>query len=205
MGIGGGGSYALEEGERNLKFAGIPIPGYSDVLGFNLALVGMAYYKMDRHDDDLPPPATGLFGFYSENNSWMGGAFQKFHWTGTTGGPPPPHGTGSIKYQFNPASIGPGFPDVFLDYTTATNFIFAQGSRRTWDKLYLGWRVLSWSSQVTFGDDLIEMPEERYTGPGVMAEWDKRDHIMYPTDGVYVDGRYSSFPTPSGPTATSRN
>jgi hypothetical protein len=189
----GGGSYALEEGERNFKLAGIPIPGYSDVLGFNLALVGMAYYKMDRHDDTLPPSATGLFGFYSENNSWMGGAFQKFHLDGDNWRATAALMGGSVKYQFNPASVGPGFPDIFVDYTGANGLIFAQGSRRVWDKLYLGLAVLSWNSQVTFGDNLIQMPEERYTGPGVMAEWDKRNHTMFPTQGVYIDGRLLYF------------
>ena len=38
---GGAGTYALEEGERNLKFAAIPIPGYSDVLGFIPLLDGL--------------------------------------------------------------------------------------------------------------------------------------------------------------------
>ncbi|MFT5233356.1 MAG: hypothetical protein ACI9UK_001292 [Candidatus Krumholzibacteriia bacterium] len=196
MGMGGGGgsgAYALAEGERNLKFAGIPIPSYSDVLGFNMAVVAMAYYKMDRNDDSLPPSSSGIFGFYSENKSWMGGLFQKFHLDGDKWRTTAAYMNGSIKYQFNPASIGPGFPDVFLDYTSANNMIFAQGSRRTWDKLYLGLAVLSWSSQNTFGDDLIVDAEETYTGPGFLAEWDKRDHIMYPTDGVSVDGRFLFF------------
>jgi len=194
MGMGGGaGSYALEEDERNLKFAGIPVPGYSDVLGFNMAVVAMAYYKMDRDDDDLPPSSSGAFGFYSENKSWMGGLFQNFHLDGDKWRATAAYVNGSIKYQFNPAAIGPGFPDVFLDYTSANNMIFAQGSRRIWDKFYLGLAVLSWSSQNTFGDDLIVDAEETYTGPGILAEWDKRDHIMYPTDGIAVDARYLFF------------
>lgn len=190
MGMGGGGSYALEDNERNLKFAGIPIPGYSDVLGWNLGIVGMAYYKMDRHDDNLPPSSSGVFGFYSQNNSWMGGLFQKFHldedkWRITAA-----FGTGSIKYQFNPASIGPGFPDVFIDYSTATNFLFAQGSRRTWDKLYLGLGFMSWSAQVGIEPEVIELDDERYTGPGIVGEFDHRDHIMFPTEGYAIEGRY---------------
>lgn len=196
MGMGGGGgsgAYALEDGERNLKFAGIPVPGYSDVLGFNMAIVAMAYYKMDRDDDDLPPSSSGIFGFYSENKSWMGGLFQKFHLDGDKWRATAAYVTGSIKYQFNPAAIGPGFPEIFLDYTSGNNMIFAQGSRRTWDHLYLGLAALSWSTQNSFGDDLIADDEETFTGPGLLAEWDKRDHIMYPTDGSFVDGRLLFF------------
>jgi hypothetical protein len=194
VGTGGGsGAYALEEGERNLKFAGIPVPGYSDVMGINLAIVAMAYYKTDRTDDDLPPSSSGIFGYFSENNSWMGGLFQKFHLDGDKWRATAAYMTGSIKYQFNPASIGPGFPDVFLDYTSGNNIIFAQGSRRTRDKLYLGLAVLSWSSQNTFGDDVITRAEETYIGSGFLAEWDQRDHLMYPTDGMFVDGRVLFF------------
>ena len=189
-GGGSGGTYALEDGERNLKFAGIPIPGYSEVLGLNLGLVAMGYYKMDRYDDDLPPSSTGVFGFYSENNSWMGAAFQKFHLDGDKWRATAALGKGSIKYQFNPVAVDPGLPDIFVDYTTVTNFVFAQGSRRSWGDLYLGLAVLSWSARVTIDPNLVETEDERYTGPGARAEWDKRDHIMYPTAGFVMEGRY---------------
>jgi hypothetical protein len=194
MGMGGGnGAYALEEGERNLKFAGIPIPGYSEVLGWNIALVAMAYYKMDRYDDNLPPSATGIFGFYSENQSWMGGIFQKFHLDQDNWRITGAFGTGSIKYQFNPAGIDPGFPDIFLDYSQALNFLFAQGSRRVKGHLYLGLGAMSWAAKVGIEPDLAELPDERYTGPGLVGEWDRRDHTMYPTDGFLIDGRYMIF------------
>jgi len=183
----------LEEGERNLKFAGVPIPGYSDVLGWNLGLVAMIYYKMDRHDDNLPPSATGVFGFYSENKSWMGGIFQKFHldednWRITAA-----YGQGSINYQFNPAGIDPGFPDVFLDYSQAMNFLFAQGSRRTYRQLYLGLGAMTWTAKVGIEPELADLPDERFTGPGIVGEWDGRNHTMYPTAGFQIDGRYMIF------------
>jgi len=189
----GGGTYALEEDESNLKFAGIPIPSYSDVMGFGLGVVGMAYYKLDRHDDDLPPSSSGLFGFYSENSSWVGGLFQKVHydedkWRGTLA-----LGSGSVKYQFNPTSIHPDFPNTFLDYTTVTNFVYVTGSRQTWNNLYLGVEALTWSAQVSVDPSLVELPDQRFSGPGVTAEWDKRDHIMYPTAGVLVSSRYTFF------------
>jgi hypothetical protein len=192
LGAGGGGgrSYALEEGERNLEFAGIPVPNYSDVLGWSLGVVGMAYYKLDRHDDLCPPSSTGLFGFYSENNSWMGAAFQKVHydedsWRGTLA-----FGKGSIKYQFSPAAIDPGLPDIFLDYTTATSFFFLDGARRVWRRLYLGLGVLTWSAEVRVEPDLVETEDERYTGPGVTGEWDDTNNVFAATRGWKASGRY---------------
>jgi hypothetical protein len=192
-GGGGDGAYALDEDERNLKFAGIPIPGYSEVLGWNLGLVAMAYYKMDRHDPNLPPSATGVFGFYSENKSWMGGIFQKFHLDEDKWRIMASMGWGDIKYQFNPAGIDPGFPDVFLDYSQAMNFGFLQGSRRTYKKLYLGLAAMTWSAKVGIEPDLAELPDERYTGPGITAEWDGRNHTMYPTAGFQIEGRFLVF------------
>ena len=189
-GAGDDGAYALEEGERNLKFAGVPIPGYSDVLGASLGVVAMTYYKMDRNDDDLPPSITGLFGYYSANNSWVGGAFQRFHLKHDDWRLSAALGLGSIKYQFNPGAIAPGFPDIFLDYTTATDFVFAQGARRIRGKLYLGLAAVSWSAQVRLEPDRVETEAERYSGPGGVAEWDRRDHVMYPTGGWLAKGRY---------------
>jgi len=192
-GGGGAGAYALEEGERNLKFAAIPIPGYSDVLGFSLGIIGMAYYKMDRHDDDLPPSSTGILGFYSENNSWVGMAFQRFHlaedkWRATAA-----FGTGSFKYQFNPSSAGPGFPDVFLDYTTVSDFIFLKGSRLTWSKLYLGAEALAWTAKVSIDPNLADIPNEFYSSLGVNGEWDSRNHVMYPISGTNTTVRYDVY------------
>ncbi len=194
LGMGGGagggqGSYILEEGERNLKFAGIPVPGYSEVLGANLGLVGMAFYKMDRDDETLPPSSTGIFGFYSENNSWIGAAFQQFYLDGDRWRLMAAGGTGSVKYQFDPASVGPGFPDGFIDYTTATGFLFLQGQRQTWNDLYLGLAAVSWSAEVSADADVPSTSAERYTGPGVVADWDKRNDVMTPTDGYAVSGR----------------
>lgn len=192
-GSGGQGAFALEDDERNLKFAGVPIPNYSDVLGASLGVVAMAYYKLDRHDDDLPPSATGLFGFYSENNSWMGAAFQTIHydedkWRGTFA-----LGVGDINYQFNPSAFDPGLPDLFVDYTTATNFFYLTGSRRTWKKLYLGLEVLTWTAEVSVEPAIIDVPEEHYTGPGGTAEWDARDNIMATTQGYLVSARYDIY------------
>ncbi len=182
-GLTGGGSYALAEGERNLSFAGIPIPNYSEVLGFSLGVVGMAYYKLDRHDDLCPPSTTGLLGFYSENNSWIGAAFQQIHydqdrWRGALA-----FGLGSIEYQFNPAAIDPGLPDLFLDYTTVTDFAMLEASRLAWNHLYLGLDVVTWTAKVSLEQGLIETEAQRYTGLGPMAELDRADHIFTPTRG----------------------
>ena len=198
----GGGSYVLEDGERNLKFAGVPVPNYSDVLGVSLGVVGMAYYKLDRHDDALPPSATGVFGFYSENNSWIGAAFQKLHydhdnWRGLFAA-----GSGSVKYQFNPASLAPGLPDVFIDYTTATDFVAGAGSRRVWDRLYAGVGALTWSALVSTADGRFEVAEERYTGVVLTAEWDGRDNIMQPTDGHGASARWRVYDEAFGSDAT---
>jgi hypothetical protein len=189
-GMSAGGSYALAEGERNLSFAGIPVPNYSEVLGFSLGVVGMAYYKLDRHDDLCPPSTTGLFGFYSENNSWIGAAFQQIHydrdrWRGILAA-----GTGSIKYQFDPAAINAGLPDIFIDYTTTTDFAFLEASRLTWGRFYLGIDVVTWTARVSFEDDLVEIDEERYTGPGLMAELDEANHVFTPTRGWKASSHY---------------
>jgi len=190
---GGAGAYALEEGEKNLKFAAIPIPNYSDVLGFSLGVIGMAYYKMDRNDDDLPPSSTGIVGFYSENKSWVGMAFQRFHldqdkWRATAA-----LGTSSFKYQFNPSAAGPGFPDIFLDYNTVSDFLYLKGSRRTWGKLYLGAEILAWTAKVSIEPDLADIPNEFYSSLGATGEWDGRDHIMYPTSGTNTTVRYDVY------------
>jgi len=186
---GGAGTYALEEGERNLKFAAVPIPNYSDVLGFSLGVIGMVYYKMDRDDPELPPSASGLVGFYSENNSWVGMAFQKFHLAQDKWRAVAALGTSSFKYQFNPSSAGPSYPDIFLDYTTVSDFVFAKGSRKTWHKLYLGAEVLYWTAKVSIDPDLADNPNENYIALGVNGEWDGRDHIMYPTSGTNLEVR----------------
>ncbi len=190
---GGAGTYALDDDERNLKFAAIPVPSYSDVMGFGLGIVGMTYYKMDRTDDELPPSSTGVIGMYTENNTWVGMMFQKFHfkhdiWRATAA-----FGTGSLKYQFNPGSAGPGLPDVFLDYTTVTNFAFAKGERRVAPHIYAGLELISWSALVSVEPDITEFPEESYQAIGLTGNWDLRDHMMDPHEGTNVAVRYDVY------------
>ncbi len=190
---GGAGTYALEDGERNLKVAAIPVPNYSEVMGFGLGVVGMVYYKMDRTDDELPPSSTGMVGMYTENKTWVGMAFQKFHfkqdiWRATAA-----FGTGSVKYQFNPGEIGPGLPDIFVDYTTVTNFAFAKGERRVAPNLYAGLELIGWSALVSVEPNIVEIPEETYRAAGLSGNWDLRDHMMNPREGTNVAVRYDVY------------
>lgn len=190
---GGGGAYSLQEGERNLKFTAVPIPNYSDVLGPSLGVVGMAYYKMDRDDDALPPSSSGLFGFYSQNNSWVGMAFQKFHFPGDLWRATAAVGSASVKYQFNPAGLAPGAPDIFVDYTTVSNFLFLKGARAVRRPAYLGLEAIAWSAQVSLEPDLVDVPNEHYRALGGNGEWDRRDHVMYPTAGFNAEARFDLY------------
>jgi outer membrane translocation and assembly module TamA len=49
---------------------------------------------------------------------------------------------------------------------------------------------MSRTAKVNVEPDLIETEDERYTDPGLVGEWDRRNHTMYPTAGYHLDGRF---------------
>lgn len=85
-----------------------------------------------------------------------------------------------------------------MDYTTVTNFFLVNGSHQVRENLYLGLEVLSWAAQVSLQPDLVSLPDERYTGPGLVLEWDSRDNIMFPTTGRHLGGRFTVYSDATG-------
>ena len=183
------GNYTLEEGERNLKFAAIPIPNYNPVMGWGLGLLGAVYYKIDREDHLCPPSTSGVFGFYSSNESWAGAVFQKVHydedkWRGTLAA-----ARASVNFQFHTNNFFPRFPGRFVDYNSDGDYVLLQGSRRTWGTLYLGLTYKYRFSRLSIGDgsvlpDELRTRREKFNGMGPQMEWDRRDG---PTTGTLIE------------------
>lgn len=184
----GENDFGLEILGGRAKLAAIPIPAYNESIGWSIGLAVAGFYKVNQTDTISPESVTTLFGFYSENKTWIAGAFQKFHlsedkWRVQFGG-----AVGEINFQTFaslPDWLGGG---TFIDYTSDMTFALAQGSRIAWKRLYLGAKYRYMRSRTVFDVDLPLDPEARtFSGLGAVATWDSRDNIFYPLKGYYVD------------------
>lgn len=172
------------------KLAAIPIPSYNESIGWSIGLAVAGYYRVNQADTISPESATALFGFYSENKTWVAGAFQKFHldedkWRLQFGGV-----YGEINFQTYaalPDWMGGG---TFIDYSSDMTFALVQGSRLAWKRLYLGAKYRYMRSKTIFDIDLpidTDLAPRSFSGIGAVATWDSRDNVFYPLKGFYID------------------
>jgi len=182
--------FGLEILGGRVKLAAIPIPGYNEAVGWSIGLMTAAYYRLNEADTISPESLTALFGFYAENETWAGGAYQKLHlsedrWRIELGA-----AAAEVNFQAYlgfPSWIGGG---QFVDYTTGTTFGVVKASRIVWDRLYLGVKYRFMRSETEFHTGLpidIDLEARTFSGAGAIATWDSRDNIFYPRSGYLLD------------------
>ena len=166
------------------RFAFIPIPNYNEATGFGLGLMATLFYPLSKDDKASPASSTTLFGFYSSNQTWVGGAAQKMHLKEDTYRLTLALATASINYQFYDEWITGGF----IDYNASSAFAFAKGSRRILPKFYLGLKYRYTRSRTTFDIPVdYEPPTETYSGLGPILSYDSRNSVFAPSAGFFVE------------------
>lgn len=180
--------------EKEVKFMPIPYLSYDRTLGASFGAVPMLQYRLNKNDTISPLSLTGGVGMFTTNESWFTLLFNQFYldedkWRIQLGA-----GMGNFNYQFYLSDIM-GIPvNQYVDYATRMNMIFAQVQRKVIDNVYVGlnWRYLHFIN--TF--DLPTEPEveTKLKGIGLMALYDTRDNVYYPTEGILSDIKFSSFP-----------
>ena len=68
-------SYAQKD--KNVEWAAIPAPSYNEVQGFGLTVTAGLFYDLSKKDTVSTPSSTFVYGFYAENESWVGAIFHQ--------------------------------------------------------------------------------------------------------------------------------
>jgi outer membrane protein assembly factor BamA len=176
---------------KKVSWAAVPAPSFNDVQGFGLAVTGGAFYSLNSSDTSLSPSATLVYGFYAENRTWIGALLQEAYFSQDNYWFTFLYATGDFVFRYYPGA-GPKDLDLWLDYNTLFHMLDLDFKRKIRENLYVGmaYQFTSYNSSFRLSpNDEISIPvhsnENKYSGIGLIASNDSRDHKLNPRSGLY--------------------
>ena len=179
--------------DHRFSFAVVPGPTYSPALGWGIMVIPMAMYDVNPSDRVSPGSTTAGFGFYTENQSWGAGLFQKLyldedHWRLKGGG-----GYANVNQRFY--GVGSDASGSYVNMTMYAAFAVAEGLYQVFPSGYAG--LVLWYRQSRFqGADANANAALDAAGlnrqwvyaitPGLRFDYDTRDVQTAPRRGFYV-------------------
>ena len=174
-----------EEDKKGFSVTGMPIIDYNRSVGVKVGGIGMGFFPLSQGDTVSPSSQVGVFGIYTGNKSWGGGAYTQLFWGQDTyrvlGG----FGVASINFQYHDDALIPG--GGFIDFNTGARFAYGEISRRVISNLFVG-ALASFSSVLTEFDIAgapVDSTRDNINGLGVPVQWDTRDNVYNAGSGVY--------------------
>jgi hypothetical protein len=187
---------AAGEPAKTREFVVAPLPSYSSLLGWTLAVPAMFIYKPAIAGEEGSPWISGAAAFYSANESVGGGLYHRMsldddRWrlTGAAF-------LADLRYDY----FGIGNPgDFSIPLKQKVSVVLAQALYEVADDLYVGIRAAVSTTDVGFDIPVDQLPP--IIEPGDLArdfklvslaptiQYDTRDSLFYPRDGWLVEGR----------------
>jgi hypothetical protein len=172
-----------------------PLPNYSPTFGWGI--IGRLGYifPLDPKDKVSPPSIAGVFGYYSQNDSWAAGAFSKFfvdedRYRITAG-----LVHAELNYDFSGIGTAAGESGQSVPlHQEMTGGIF-ETLFKVAPNLYVGPKYIGSKMNINFPsgepNSSVTIPGNEIntvsSGLGVHAQWDTRDSQFFPRKGNLAD------------------
>jgi outer membrane protein assembly factor BamA len=175
--------------KKRRSIAAIPMINYNRTQGFVVGALVSKYYKMSKKDTISPSSNTGITGIYTQQHSYAFMAYSKLYFAEDRWRITAAAGTLNVNFQFyyeDPvASIG-----NFYDYTTKANFAVLQVQRNIFKRIYVGPIATISKATTTFGfpdaSGKDSVTTSNLNNIGYIISNDTRDHVQYPTRGMFL-------------------
>ena len=168
-----------------------PIPFSNPTLGTGLNVVGL--YMHAKRDKESLTPTTAAVALYSSNNSWMAGIFHEDFWD---------HGKNRVKLgigisELNLNYYGIGNNENVVEYTMKVAPVLARYQRQFLnDNLFLGLQYIGLFGKIKPQEEdrfLASQGDFSASALGLVATYDSRDDIYFPSSGIYSEGIYNNY------------
>ena len=188
--VNGQRSSAVTSKKERSSIAAIPMINYNRTQGVILGALVSKYYKLDKKDTISPSSTTGFFGMYTAQKSYAAFAFSRFYFSRDRWRVLAAVGATDINFQFyleDPtASTG-----NFYDYSTKAKLVVLQVQRNIYKRLYFGPTASFIKTTTTFGFPGVSGKDSvsisNLNNIGYIITNDTRDHIQYPSRGMFVN------------------
>jgi outer membrane protein assembly factor BamA len=191
---------ANDRESKKFDFAFIPIVSYNRSFGAQLGALANGYFNISRSATVSPASMVGLFGNGFTNKTYFAGLFNKMylredHWRTKIA-----LGFGDIKFQTF-VEVPPGVPEIwavddngeFIDYSTNIAFAYAEGMALAGSRIYLGLRLVYSGTETVFDSPLKPDETTSLFGFGFAGEYDVRDNVFTPFEGMNIKLKTFTF------------
>lgn len=172
----------------------MPYISYNRTLGAQIGVVPMAMYKINNNDTISPQSISGGVAMYTGNKSWFLVQFNKLYFDQDRYRFIVAYGGGSFNSQ---TYLELPFLQDFVDFNVDAFFFKAELQRKIIPQLYGG---INYSySRMNTKMDPNKLPGatpelSELNNVGLMAMYDTRNSVYYPTNGLYITGKYQTSP-----------
>lgn len=176
--------------KHNVKFAAMPMVNYDPSLGWNMAAMANAFFKVSPADTISPLSMVMAMVGYTSNKTkyWAVGSklyLNKDNYRITMG-----YGDASVNFQYYDEIGG-----SFIDFNTLHGLFLIEVQRRVYKRWYLGLRYAKRETTTTF-DGQPSGEITNMSNMGFVISHDTRDFIYNPSHGDYLNiktGFYRDF------------
>lgn len=173
----------------------VPIPSRSPQLGWSLAAMAGYFMNLDKQAKVPKPSIVGLYGMYTQNDSYAAGAFSKFHLLDDRLRMKIAALYVDVNYRFYGIGNDEATSDRSVQIEQTMPIFHASATWRIWGRLFAGLGFFGGSSKTRVPLPDLEGPFDDLAFDLDMAalefplQYDSRDHQQYPRSGWLVDGK----------------
>jgi outer membrane protein assembly factor BamA len=184
------GQDSTESRKQKSGFAAIPMLNYNRTQGLILGAIVSNYFKMNKKDKISPSSNIGIAGIYTEQKSYAVFLYSQLFMAEDRWRVRLAAGSMDINFQFyleDPVTS----TGNFSDYSTKANVVALQVQRNIFKRIYFGPTASFIKATTTFsfpnaeGQDSVS--ESNLNNIGYIISNDTRDHVQYPTRGMFLN------------------
>jgi outer membrane protein assembly factor BamA len=173
--------------KKKKNLAVIPILSYNRSYGVTGGVMANYFMDLNKKDTISPASVSGFTIGYTQNRSWAAIVMQRLFlkedkirlvWAA---------GSGKINFQYYELAA-----ESFVDYHTATRFVFVSGSYQVMKHFFAGLQFQNSRSTTTFSNTAIPSQYVSINRVGLPLSYDTRNNVYTPTKGLLLNSVFTS-------------
>ena len=183
-------STAVSNKKKEPSIAAIPLINYNRTQGAIVGAIVSKYYKINKNDTISPSSSAGMLGIYTAQKSYALFAYSRIYFDNDRWRIAVAAGTTNIAFQFFVEDAGTSAGNYY-DYSTLANLVVLQVQRNIFKRIYVGPTGSYIKATTTYGLPAASggdsVTKSNLNNIGYIITNDSRDHIQYPSSGIFVN------------------
>ena len=192
------GQDSTESRKKANGIAAIPMINYNRTQGIILGAIVSNYFKINKKDSLSPSSNIGIAGIYTEQKSYALFLYSQLFFAEDRWRIRVAAGSMDINFQFyleDPVTS----TGNFSDYSTKANVVVLQVQRNIFKRIYFGPTGSFIKATTTFSfpgvDGQDSVNKSILNNIGYIISNDTRDHVQYPTRGMFLNFKNQFYRT----------